>query len=129
MLALGGEPERHVTLDDPDVRHALELAAKLDAADDPVEVLEPYFDDLVACLSAPKVRHSPARQRARRRNDGRRPALGGSSLTRRRRNCRQVPMRGGRRRGAFTFKQNCATEALPPPPHAASRQCGSSSHQ
>lgn len=56
MIHLGAD-SRHLSADRQDVRRALALASELGDGD-PVDVLEPIFEDLVACLKSPKVRHA-----------------------------------------------------------------------
>jgi hypothetical protein len=46
--------------DRDDVQRALSLAGGLGAGD-PVDHLEPVFDDLVATLTSPRIRHAVAR--------------------------------------------------------------------
>jgi hypothetical protein len=58
MLHLGADG-RHLGVDRDAVRRALALAARLGDGD-PVDYLETIFDDLVACLRSPKIRHAVA---------------------------------------------------------------------
>jgi hypothetical protein len=58
MLHLGADG-RHLAADREDVQRGGALAARLGDGD-PVDHLEPIFDDLVATLTSPKVRHSIA---------------------------------------------------------------------
>jgi hypothetical protein len=58
MLHLGADG-RHLAADREDVQRGGALAAWLGDGD-PVDHLEPIFDDLVATLTSPKVRHSIA---------------------------------------------------------------------
>jgi hypothetical protein len=59
MLHLGADG-RHLAVDRDDVKRALALAGRLGDGD-PVDHLEPVFDDLVATLASPKVRHTVAK--------------------------------------------------------------------
>jgi hypothetical protein len=56
MLHLGAD-SRHLAPDRVDVKRALALAGELGDGD-PVDHLEPIFDDLLACLKSPKVKHA-----------------------------------------------------------------------
>jgi hypothetical protein len=58
MLHLGTDG-RHLAVDRDDVKRAMGLAAQLGDGD-PVDHLEPIFDDLCATLTSPKVRHAIA---------------------------------------------------------------------
>jgi hypothetical protein len=58
MLHLGANG-RHLAVDRNDVQRALALAAKLGDGD-PVDHLEPIFDDLCATLTSPRVKHTIA---------------------------------------------------------------------
>jgi hypothetical protein len=58
MLHLGADG-RHLAADRDDVQRALSLAGRLGNGD-PVDHLEPIFDDLVATLTSPRIRHSIA---------------------------------------------------------------------
>jgi hypothetical protein len=59
MLHLGADG-RHLAADRSDVQRALALAGRLGDGD-PVDHLEPIFDDLCATLHSPKVRHTVAK--------------------------------------------------------------------
>ena len=59
MLHLGADG-RHLAGDRDDVKRAIALAGRL-GDDDPVDYLETIFDDLVACLRSPKIRHAVAK--------------------------------------------------------------------
>jgi hypothetical protein len=58
MLHLGADG-RHLAVDRDDVKRALALASRLGEGD-PVDHLEPVFDDLCATLTSPKVNHAIA---------------------------------------------------------------------
>jgi hypothetical protein len=58
MLHLGADG-RHLAADRDDVQRAIALAARLGDGD-PVDHLEPIFDDVVATLTSPRIKHSIA---------------------------------------------------------------------
>jgi hypothetical protein len=59
MLHLGADG-RHLAGDRADVQRAIALAARLGDGD-PVDHLEPIFDDLCATLASPRIRHAVAK--------------------------------------------------------------------
>jgi hypothetical protein len=60
MLHLGGEACHHIVADRGEVRRALELSRRLDPAE-PVDAMEPIFDDLCATLGSPRIWHGVIR--------------------------------------------------------------------
>jgi hypothetical protein len=56
MLHLGADG-RHLAADREDVQRGVALAARLGDGD-PVDSLEPVFDDLCATLTSPRIRHA-----------------------------------------------------------------------
>jgi hypothetical protein len=60
MIHEGGTPETHVHLADPDVEHAVRLAARL-PGNDPVDHLERDLDSVLATLRSPRVWHAVRR--------------------------------------------------------------------
>jgi hypothetical protein len=56
MLHLNADG-RHLAVDREDVKRALAMAARLGDGD-PVDHLEPIFDDLCATLTSPRIRHT-----------------------------------------------------------------------
>ena len=56
MLHLGADG-RHLAADREDVQSSVALAARLGDGD-PVDSLEPVFDDLCATLTSPRIRHA-----------------------------------------------------------------------
>jgi hypothetical protein len=60
MMHVGGETRHHIVADRDEVRRALDLSRRLNPAE-PVDAMEPIFDDLCATFGSPRIWHGVTR--------------------------------------------------------------------